>query len=304
MANTKKPVRTPKIDTQKPHGKTGSLPQNLVPGEAPAPAHADGTDTTDHREPVVVPASARLGDGTGDDRDPAEAFVDKIRSALNKGFGFVPLVGAGLSAPSGVPIIVEIRDYLKKCIAMALGLDREEAWTPERPTGQLELQGKFRWLPGRDAWPPFGDPQIYDRDIVDWAQRLGAFVSELHRAQQRQPDYYYRELGIFQEAYGAMAEWRSCLMFLSRLRLASENRHNKLRRLVLGPPDLDVIDTFFLNVVLGKRPTLGHRMLARLAGPLRINTVLASVRQKKPDARDFSRFLADSCNEDCRPNVY
>ncbi len=49
-----------------------------------------------------------------------------------------------------------------------------------------------------------------------------------------------------------------------------------LNQLCLGPPDLDIVDTFFLNVVLGKRPTLGHRMLARLAGPLRINTALTT----------------------------
>lgn len=281
MAIPKKRSRASKNEPRNPHGEPESVPPNPGSGEAAGAARTVGPDAARHSEPVLVSASAGVGEEARqshcDGPDSADAFVGAIRSSLEKGFGFVPLVGAGLSAPSGVPIIVEIRDYLKKCIAMALGLDHEKAWSPERPTGARELQNFFRWLPGRDAWPPFGDPQIYDRDTVDWAQRLGAFVSELHRVQKEEPERNYRELGIFQEAYGAMAEWRTSLIFLSRLRLASEKREDDERsRLVLGPPDLDVIDTFFLNVVLGKRPTLGHRMLARLALPLRINTILTT----------------------------
>lgn len=226
--------------------------------------------------------------------DHTQDFIDQIDECRQAGFGFVPLVGAGLSAPSGVPIIREVRDYLRKCVAMALGLDHPHAWAPQcanRNTSsevcRLDFHRFRRWLPGRDEWPHFGDPQLFGRDQVDWEQRLFDVFNEMRQRAVRR-DGEFPEMDVFQEASGVSAEWRSLLLFLSRLRLktplngASEetraiksdedNRH----LLTLGTPDLDIVDTFFLNVVHGKQPTLGHRMLARLAGPLRINTALTT----------------------------
>lgn len=206
-------------------------------------------------------------------------FIERLRASRDAGYGFVPLAGAGLSAPSGVPILSEIQGYLRKCIAMALGLDRPDCWRPgaegDRRRWRLDLHKLRRWLPGRDDWPPFGDPQNYTRDTVDWMSRIGEVLDEMLRQVKRERREDYPELDLLQEAYGAAAEWRTALLFLSRLRLRSD-APEFLNQLRLGPPDLDIVDTFFLNVVLGKRPTLGHRMLARLAGPLRINTALTT----------------------------
>lgn len=214
-----------------------------------------------------------------------EEFITHLGEARNNGFEFIPLVGAGLSAPSGVPIISEVHTYLQKCVAMALGLDLPEAWTPETTPQQektdvstLRLHRFRRWLPGRDKWPPFGESPAYERDPVDWQERLAAAFTEM-RSRCRQGEWDdYSELKLFQEAFGAAAEWRSLLLFLSRLRLRdSEQLPNDQRnKLVLGHPDLDIVDTFFLNVVQGKQPTLGHRMLAKLAKPLRFNLVLTT----------------------------
>jgi hypothetical protein len=193
-------------------------------------------------------------------------------------------IGAGLSAPSGVPIIKEVLLYLRRCLAMALGLDHPEVWNPDAedaksPTRELlEFHTHRRWLPGRDEWPPFGDPQIYARDTVNWERPLEQVLAYLRQHQESNPKHDWPENDLFQEGFGAAAEWRSLLLFLSRLRLnnSPSNDGKTPHTLRLGPPDLDIVDTFFLNVVDGKKPTLGHHMLARLAGPLRINTVLTT----------------------------
>lgn len=40
------------------------------------------------------------------------------------------------------------------------------------------------------------------------------------------------------------------------------------------------------------------------SGLVRARNALTSVRRKKQVVRDFPGFLSESCNEDCRPNVY
>ncbi len=80
------------------------------------------------------------------------------------------------------------------------------------------------------------------------------------------------EATIFQEALGAIANWRGSLQFLSRLVPHEQGE------LQLGPPKPEVIDTFFLHVVRpnGARPTLTHRMLVWLASTIRADIVLTT----------------------------
>lgn len=255
-------------------------------------------------------------DSASDDflKDPTQEFIEKITESRKDGFGFVPLVGAGLSAPSGVPIIREVRDYLRKCVAMALGLDHPQAWKPgcindgtSDKVCRLDFHEFRRWLPGRDEWPHFGDPQLFERDPVNWEQRLFEVFNEIRERIGRDRTAFFPEADVFQEASGVSAEWRSLLLFLSRLKLKNPSRETGTKTetdldslqpggacqantgdstenedafyphlLTLGEPDRGIVDTFFLNVVKGKQPTLGHRMLARLAGPLRINTALTT----------------------------
>lgn len=214
------------------------------------------------------------------------SFIDSLNDSRQSGFGIVPLVGAGLSAPSGVPIITEVKSYLHKCVARSLGLDLPEAWWPEASPeeisaglARLDFHNFRRWLPGRDSWPPFGSPQNYHLDPCDWVARLKKTYLYMEAEAQSVHRKNFPELSVFQEAFGASADWRSLLLFLSRLRRVQtgfSTTDQSQNQLYLGAPNLDVIDTFFLNVVENKRPTLGHRMLARLAGPLRINAVLTT----------------------------
>jgi hypothetical protein len=75
-------------------------------------------------------------------RTASEAFVDDLSTELRMGFGFTPFIGAGLSAPSGAPLVREILPYLQRCIGLALG---------------VEERGMRAWNPRTDHWPPFTD---------------------------------------------------------------------------------------------------------------------------------------------------
>ena len=205
-------------------------------------------------------------------------FISSIKKECEKGFGFVPLVGAGLSAPSGVPLIREIHEYLIKCIALALGINRDNV--PDL-NGTPAYHKGWRWHPQSDEWPPHHSGQSYSVEDKKWQKLIGTALEKMVTKLEYSPGKWREvpEIEVFREAYGATAEWRSSLHFLARLRYKQideeyEGESYKIRTLRLGPVDPDVIDNFFLNVVLGKVPTLGHRMLARLASPLRISTVI------------------------------
>lgn len=194
-------------------------------------------------------------------------FIDSIKRERDKGYSFVPLTGAGLSAPSGVPIIKEIHQYLIKCIAFALGVNRPY----DNPIGTHRYHFEWRWHPQRDDWPPIRPAQSYRGDKVPWIERIADSARDMIAYVKANPSNWDRfpETEIFHEAYGATADWATSLLFLARLREDADKGQLKL-----GSVDPIVIDNFFLNVVLGKKPTIGHRMLARLTGPLRINTTL------------------------------
>src|ERR1700722_1608375 len=74
--------------------------------------------------------------------EAAEKFIEALQEERQQGYGFVPFIGAGFSAPSGVPLVRDLQAYLARCICMALGA--------EGPTMRP-------WNPRADRWPPFID---------------------------------------------------------------------------------------------------------------------------------------------------
>ncbi|QDT24376.1 hypothetical protein [Gimesia chilikensis] len=216
-------------------------------------------------------------------KSPEQYFLDQINNARKEGYGCVPLLGAGLSAPSGIPIITELHGYLQKCIAMAFGINlpgviaSSNSGTEEVDIAAIESQRAYRWLPGRDDWPPFVIHKGDGEETANWSMRIKAaldraIIQEKLILKDKLEGKKYAELKELQEGYGATAEWRSALIFLSRLRIEG----NRSYQLTLREPDLDIVDTFFLHVVSQKKPTLGHYMLALLTGPLRIRTALTT----------------------------
>jgi hypothetical protein len=177
--------------------------------------------------------------------DNSEEFIELMRDVLDLGHGIVPLIGSGMSATAGVPTIRELSAYLKYCIARALPLD-----------GRFERT----WRPSTDAWPPL-------RGI---SASLGdAAIESLEKVVQSKP--YHPLIRIYQQAIGSSVDWRTSLLFLSRLR-----HFDPSDTLWLGAPDYRVVDQFFLHVVSGKVPSLAHRMLAMLADRLRLQIILTT----------------------------
>lgn len=180
---------------------------------------------------------------------PAETFIAAIRDQIACGYGVVPLIGAGTSAPSGIPIVRELCEYLNRCIAMALRLDPYK---------------RMRWMPG-DDWPEFENLMLWSADLT--ASPLAYLIGELERRSTK--DAGDRNIHVYQEGIGAMADWKTALLFLCRLRLDGE-------RYWLGAPQYEMVDSFFRSVIAGKSPTLVHSMLAQLAVPLRVQTIFTT----------------------------
>ncbi len=184
----------------------------------------------------------------------SQEFIGRIREALDHGYGFVPFIGAGMSAPSGTPLVTELHHYLHACIAMALGVGEP---------------GKRPWNPRTDHWPPFTIRNQFTRD--DWLRQ----ISNEHTRRREQP--WSPETLIFQQAVGDLAEWRGALVFLSRIVREIKGIEGEVEYgLALDAPDAEVIDSGIRRAISGRQPTLGHRMLATLATHLRLDIILTT----------------------------
>src|SRR5258708_2530901 len=78
-------------------------------------------------------------------------FFDRLKKeCIDRGRGLVPLIGAGISAPSGVPLITQLSKYLQRCVAISVGVDivRQPRQSDKRRS----------WRPRTDTWPPVMDP--------------------------------------------------------------------------------------------------------------------------------------------------
>ncbi len=181
-----------------------------------------------------------------------QEFIGNIQDELAKGKGFIPLIGAGFSAPSGAPLLHDITEYLQRCICLALGAEGE---------------GAVPWNPRFDQWPPFVDLNRIVTDRGSWAK----IVFERLISLQGSSDDELRHL--YSEAYGAMNEWKSALLFLSRLERPPRTT-GQSGPCTLGAPRQEIVDSCFREALKGKHPALNHRMLATLTGALRTDLIL------------------------------
>jgi NAD-dependent SIR2 family protein deacetylase len=86
-----------------------------------------------------------------------------------------------------------------------------------------------------------------------------------HEQSQSSRDWVV-ELGI-----RSLSDWRMTLHFLSRLQQVRNPN-----RTILGDPEGSVIDRFNTFITADKQPNLAHKMLATLARPLRMRTILTT----------------------------
>jgi len=131
------------------------------------------------------------------------AFIEAIERERRRGFGFIPLVGNGLSVKSGIPVMRELEAYLARCVFAAVTHKCADRWS--------------RWNPHEAAWPPFREswPGLTDKDAD-----LRLYENWLKPVEGKQLSSQTKQ--IRREAFGAASEWRSALQFLSRLRPPEE----------------------------------------------------------------------------------
>ncbi len=169
-------------------------------------------------------------------------FIGDIRCELEKGYGFIPLIGSGFSVSSGIPTGQEIGEYLCYCLERALR--KEDPWKPS------ELK-----------WPPFHKAK--GKNGVDLAVEILKKIKDKGWP-KKDPDL------LKLEAIGSLASWRTALQFISRL------RHSEDNGISLVAPDYRIVDSFFLHITRGRHPGVNHMMLAHLASPLRTETILTT----------------------------
>ncbi len=181
----------------------------------------------------------------------SRSFIDIISKELSEGQGFVPFIGAGMSVPSGAPLVLELHQYLHACIFLALGVDEP---------------GKRPWNPRTDQWPPFSLGSRFTKE--KWLEKI---QQEFHNRN------WDEGRKVFQEAVGALADWRGALVFLSRIVCEVRGKDVDERYLLaLDAPNAEVIENGIRRVTGGRLPTLGHRMLATLATLLRLDVILTT----------------------------
>lgn len=208
---------------------------------------------------------------TNEHRRDTTFLLKKLLEKIETGHSCLPLIGAGFSAPSGAPLVTDLREYLQGCICASLGMFEES---------HMQEGGLQTWHPRTDAWPmPISQMQIH-RGF--WEDKLFGYITNLRGEafSLRQGDVskkgQYRDaarkLRLYSEALGAMQDWRTSLLFLSRL---TSNSLDPVEP-CLSAPRAEVVDRFFREVMAGKRPSLGHRMLGALAPSLGIDIVLTT----------------------------
>ncbi len=99
------------------------------------------------------------------------------------------------------------------------------------------------------------------------------YIKELWREQlSRHPGNYQ-----LQQAFGALADWRSALHFLSQIESivpSRDSEHPASHH--LGPSDPSIIDSFFRELVDKRYPALTHKMLHALSTVLRADVLLTT----------------------------
>src|SRR5579872_818118 len=191
----------------------------------------------------------------------SETFIRLIQEERHVGYGFIPFIGAGFSAPSGAPLVNELEWYLQRCIYLAL---------------QDESRDIYRWHPRTDLWPSlinYLDKCDTEEGVLEPDHWLTE-IDKLDRYEKvKDHPYLKEELTVRRQGYGSATEWRTALLFLSRL---SHGPRDNSPPISLDSPLPEIIDSCLRAVLKNKYPALEHNMLGVLAGALRLDLVLTT----------------------------
>lgn len=156
---------------------------------------------------------------------PPEEFCKDIWEEIERGQGLVPLVGAGLSAESGIPVGEELNRYLTLCIAKALGLHglRQGDF---RPKVTEERDTPNRWHPFHGVWPLMEGNWVQDAEaakdcLIDVAVNLRVIDDKDDKMETQHSGPLTQYQDVCRQAYGTLTDWRLALQFLARIRPSS-----------------------------------------------------------------------------------
>lgn len=209
------------------------------------------------------------------DENPSAPWVEMIRDAVDQGYRFVTLVGAGLSVPSGFPLIADLESrYLRYWILRALRLNPFASKDEDLVESRLPI-----WDPRSGDWPSMAaevaaiwtgedrQPEYMPltKEHLDKVLHLA-----LDKKRQNQDTLPWLSEKLIAQALGHTQDWRMALHFLARV----TSSHGQ--RLDLATPDPSVIDACFRNLLRGCQPGLAHRMLVALCPVLRINIIVST----------------------------
>jgi hypothetical protein len=185
-----------------------------------------------------------------------EEFIKEIQEQRSAGYGFLPVIGAGFSAASGAPLIQDLLPYFQRCIVLALRGEQSEQWHPRT-----------------DQWPPltYRPEELKQGKKAEWVLYVQILALMDKMATYGRTHKDNTRLTTLIEAVGATAEWRTALLFLSRLKHAARLGNTDESAPSLMAPRPEIIDACFRRALDGCHPALNHRMLGVLAGALRLD---------------------------------
>jgi hypothetical protein len=197
--------------------------------------------------------------------EASEDFIQKeLQVQRRSGYGLLPLIGAGFSASSGAPLVSDLKTYLQRCMWLALG---------DRDIIRHNSQDWMRWHPRTDQWPPFLD-RDQNKEQPNYPHELWRVLLDLQAKTDKLTVEEKKEVLVVQQGIGAMAEWRTALLFLSRLK--HNSRFGSRGEASLGAERQEIVDACLREVLKGRSPSLNHTMLGVLGGALRLNLVLTT----------------------------
>ncbi|MFM7169154.1 MAG: SIR2 family protein, partial [Planctomycetaceae bacterium] len=265
-------------------------------------------------------------------------FITKIVHDADTGWGFVPLIGSGLSRPSGIITGFEFTNYLAFTTYLVLcdpatrkrthgeGVAArwnlvQQGWPPQ--PNQQELSDARSWIlqefkglcqrmrvePNYDdsdkrrikslavqtpVSPSQGLVSVLMHPIIpailaseeqiptdDRMRRLSMLLLKSHGMPQPATFAIEGLMSDFSRSHGqhiqdmgirALHDWRETLQFLA----CTEVLRDPDRLSFNSTANQSVIDAFNATITRDRHPNLAHKMLAHLAGGLRIHTILTT----------------------------
>ena len=231
-------------------------------------------------------------------------FIDDLVCDLDEGCHFVPLIGQGLSEKAGVLTPQHHFPYLVYVIWRCVGSKEE-----------LEKAQQTKWKISESGFPA-EPPAAHLREALKWLLQViqlpqpttkeDEIVGLLQATLKQSEDQVFPPVEAQFRQWNSRGCWLSALSLLCQLNEASPSSQTEQRvsakvseyirdDVRVGKWKRSVMDAFNIFSCRGVRPGLSHQMLAYLARPLSVHTIIST----NPD--DLIEQAFDSLRLPLRP---